>query len=139
MQENQIQDVQRILNLGIQPIALADITAADIGSQFIFVADRGAGYGRVIRCRYDYNYGVLSFMYTSDEFAADGSRIEYPLRNPQDPVYRIFRPADIKQAELTRLHALRSLPIPPDTAKHAFSFGGKSKRKNKKSKKRKKK
>jgi hypothetical protein len=140
MEENQIQDVRRILNLNIQPIALTDITAADIGKQFIFVADYGAGHGRVIRCTYENNeYGNLSFMYHTQEVAADGTRIKYPLRNPQAPVYKIFRPEDIKQAELTRLRALKTLPIPSDTARHAFSFGGKSKRKNKKNKKSKKK
>jgi len=134
MEENQIQDVRRILNLGIQPIALTDITPADVGRQFIFVVDRGEDYGRVLRCTYENNaYGDLSFMYESDVFAADGTRTKYPLRNPQH--YTIFRPADIKQAELTRLHALRSLPIPPDTARHAFSFGGKRKKSKKKKKK----
>ena len=135
--ENQIQDVRRILNLNIQPIAFSDITDADIGRQFIFVADYGQEHGRVIRCTYENNaYGNLSFMYESDDFA-DGTRIKYPLRNPQAPVYKMFRPADIKQAELTRLHALKSLPIPPDTARHAFSFGGTKKKKKKKNKKKK--
>ena len=63
-------------------------------------------------------------VHASDEFA-DGTHIEYPLRNPENPVYKIFRPEDIKQAELVRLRALKSLPIPSDTARHAFSFGGK--------------
>jgi hypothetical protein len=42
--KSQIQDVRRILNLGIQPIAFTDITPADIGRQFIFVADYGQGH-----------------------------------------------------------------------------------------------
>jgi hypothetical protein len=44
-------------------------------------------------------YGVLSFMYT-EYVREDGTPVEHPLRNPQDPVYIIFLPQILNKLNL---------------------------------------
>jgi hypothetical protein len=90
---------------------LIDITAADIGRQFIFVADYGAGHG--LRC-------------------TKTTRMKVKTLQMELVKSILFETLSTEFSDQPNLLEFVEIIAPPDTACDAFSFGGTKKKKKKK-------